>query len=200
MEARSLQVIAGVVAMAGMKMATNKKGGGDEEEKKGGGDEEEEKKPKAPKKQAAPKKEIKLEDKLWRCFDERLGKYMCGQYLKITQETTQGVYMARLQRKTGDMVGGTIFVTEHQIEDIATFHEPTKWKALKITKEDRVFLDEMLDAAELEVPHKWGSGTYYGDASGGEYTRYPQLRRIGVAVVFTDTNGNLQYGLHVKAL
>ena len=49
------------------------------------------------------------------------------------------------------MIGGTIFITEHQIEDIATFHEPTKWKALKINKEDRVNLDEMFDAAELQT-------------------------------------------------
>ena len=27
------------------------------------------------------------------------------------------------------------------------------------------------------------SGTYYGDASGGEHTRYPDIRRVGVSFV-----------------
>ena len=41
----------------------------------------------------------------------------------------------------------------------------------------------------------FGSGTYYGDASGGEYTRYPSLRRCGVGVCQVDENGELIWGM-----
>ena len=37
----------------------------------------------------------------------------------------------------------------------------------------------------------WGSGTYYGDGSGGEYSSFPLIRRCGVGVCVTDSNGNI---------
>ena len=41
----------------------------------------------------------------------------------------------------------------------------------------------------------WGSGTYYGDASGGENTHYQSLRRVGVAVVFCVKLGVTSFGV-----
>ena len=38
------------------------------------------------------------------------------------------------------------------------------------------------------------SGTYYGDASGGKFTSFPVLRRIGVGVVQVDVEANLVWG------
>ena len=40
------------------------------------------------------------------------------------------------------------------------------------------------------LPH-WGSGTYYGDGSGGEYSSFPLIRRCGVGVCVIDSNGNI---------
>ena len=38
------------------------------------------------------------------------------------------------------------------------------------------------------------SGTYYGDASGGKNAEYPDIRRVGVAFVKIDDEGNLTFG------
>ena len=40
------------------------------------------------------------------------------------------------------------------------------------------------------------SGIYYGDASGGTYTKYPEIRRVGCSFVKCDSEGNLLYGCH----
>ena len=49
----------------------------------------------------------------------------------------------------------------------------------------------------MRVPESqnWGSGTYYGDASGGEYTQYSKLRRVGVSVVLCDQPGRIAFGI-----
>jgi len=44
----------------------------------------------------------------------------------------------------------------------------------------------------------WGSGTYYGDASGGVYTEYGPIRRVGVGVAIISASGDLLYGLHTN--
>jgi hypothetical protein len=41
----------------------------------------------------------------------------------------------------------------------------------------------------------WASGTYYGDASGGEHTEYPKLRRVGVGLAKIDQHGKLLFGI-----
>ena len=41
---------------------------------------------------------------------------------------------------------------------------------------------------------KWDSGTYYGDASGGEFTAYNQLRRCGCGLAFINAEGLLVFG------
>jgi hypothetical protein len=41
-----------------------------------------------------------------------------------------------------------------------------------------------------------GSGTYYGDASGGEFTRYPDIRRVGVAFAQVSASGSLIFAAH----
>ena len=38
-----------------------------------------------------------------------------------------------------------------------------------------------------------GTGVYYGDASGGENTKYPDIRRVGCAFAVIDSNGALVY-------
>ena len=41
---------------------------------------------------------------------------------------------------------------------------------------------------------KWGSGVYFGDASGGVYTSYPTLRRVGVGIAcFDEEDGAFQF-------
>ena len=40
------------------------------------------------------------------------------------------------------------------------------------------------------------SGIYYGDASGGENTSYPEIRRVGCAFVKINDEGDLVYGAH----
>ena len=40
------------------------------------------------------------------------------------------------------------------------------------------------------------SGTYYGDASGGEHTRYPDIRRVGVSFVQVSESGDLIFAAH----
>ena len=40
------------------------------------------------------------------------------------------------------------------------------------------------------------SGTYYGDASGGEYTVYADIRRVGCAFARTTSSGELIYAAH----
>ena len=40
------------------------------------------------------------------------------------------------------------------------------------------------------------SGTYYGDASGGTYTKYPEIRRVGLAFTKIDEVGELVCGHH----
>ena len=43
---------------------------------------------------------------------------------------------------------------------------------------------------------RWISRTYYGDASGGEYTSYPKIRRVGCSVVACSETGEVQFGAH----
>ena len=38
------------------------------------------------------------------------------------------------------------------------------------------------------------SGTYYGDASGGDHTAYPDIRRVGVSFVKVDSTGHVLFG------
>ena len=40
------------------------------------------------------------------------------------------------------------------------------------------------------------SGTYYGDASGGEHTKYPDIRRVGCAFIALDSSDQLRCGAH----
>ena len=40
----------------------------------------------------------------------------------------------------------------------------------------------------------WNSGVYYGDASGGRFSSFPQLRRIGCGLVQVDVAGSLIWG------
>jgi len=40
------------------------------------------------------------------------------------------------------------------------------------------------------------SGLYYGDASGGEFTQYPDIRRVGVSFVQIRDNGDLTFAAH----
>jgi len=35
------------------------------------------------------------------------------------------------------------------------------------------------------VPEPWPSGYYFGDGSGGAYSKYPTLRRVGVGLPYT---------------
>jgi hypothetical protein len=56
---------------------------------------------------------------------------------------------------------------------------------------------------ELSITHinpevaNWSSATYYGDASGGEYTSYNEIRRVGVSVVFVSEDSRTTiFGLH----
>ena len=42
----------------------------------------------------------------------------------------------------------------------------------------------------------FGSGTYYGDASGGTHTRYPDIRRVGCAFAGIDHSGVLIFAAH----
>ena len=43
----------------------------------------------------------------------------------------------------------------------------------------------------------WNFQVFYGDASGGKYTKYQKLRRVGVGVVaVTDVSAELIFGLH----
>jgi len=55
---------------------------------------------------------------------------------------------------------------------------------------------------ELHVTHiqqqnaHWKSGTYYGDASGGECSQYNALRRVGVGFLLANQEGGLVHGAH----
>ena len=40
------------------------------------------------------------------------------------------------------------------------------------------------------------SGIYYGDASGGEYSAFPEIRRVGCRLVRVDDTGTLMFGAH----
>ena len=42
----------------------------------------------------------------------------------------------------------------------------------------------------------WSSGVYYGDASGGEHTSFPKLRRVGCGIASIDEHGALSFGAH----
>ena len=42
--------------------------------------------------------------------------------------------------------------------------------------------DEIVTAPAAGIPYPWPSGYYFGDGSGGEYTKYPTLRRAGVGI------------------
>ena len=54
-------------------------------------------------------------------------------------------------------------------------------------------LVDTTDAQQANI--RWESGTYYGDASGGELTAYSELRRVGVAVCKIYDTGKLQFGV-----
>ena len=41
----------------------------------------------------------------------------------------------------------------------------------------------------------WGSGTYYGDGSGGPYSSHPTIRRCGTGLAVINIAGELSYGL-----
>ena len=40
------------------------------------------------------------------------------------------------------------------------------------------------------------SGVYYGDASGGTHTKYPDIRRVGCAFIAIDSKDQLRFGAH----
>ncbi len=40
----------------------------------------------------------------------------------------------------------------------------------------------------------WASGTYYGDASGGEFSSFASIRRVGCGLAAIDSAGNLVFG------
>ena len=40
------------------------------------------------------------------------------------------------------------------------------------------------------------SGTYYGDASGGDFSSVPLIRRVGVGLCSISPQGNLLFGVH----
>ncbi len=42
----------------------------------------------------------------------------------------------------------------------------------------------------------WDSGTYYGDASGGDFSSVPLIRRVGVGLCSISPQGNLLFGVH----
>lgn len=45
------------------------------------------------------------------------------------------------------------------------------------------------------IPYPWPSGYYFGDGSGGEYTKYPTLRRAGVGLHYVDPTFKPMYGI-----
>ena len=50
----------------------------------------------------------------------------------------------------------------------------------------------------ISDPIVWGSGTYYGDASGGIFSSLPVLRRVGVGVARMSTDNLLEIGVHTR--
>ena len=65
----------------------------------------------------------------------------------------------------------------------------------KVTTEGIGYTDNVKLRYEGVAPDSWGSGTYFGDGSGGVYTKYPTLRRCGVGVAkFNLTNETLEFG------
>ena len=42
----------------------------------------------------------------------------------------------------------------------------------------------------------WSSGIYYGDASGGQFTQYNKIRRIGVSFILSDDEGSAVHAAH----
>ena len=44
------------------------------------------------------------------------------------------------------------------------------------------------------------SGIFFGDASGGEHTRYPEIRRVGCAFASIDGTGQLMFAAHFPSL
>ena len=48
-------------------------------------------------------------------------------------------------------------------------------------------------SGSVEPQDQWGSGTYFGDASGGANNMYPSIRRCGCGLVFPDSNGSPLY-------
>ena len=95
------------------------------------------------------KKEKTKEDILYRVHDEKMGVYVCGKYVKIVQQISEGVYMMRIQSKCKDTVGGNIMLTDAQIENTDVLKDVTQWKPLKLKKEDHVALDSMFDVTEI---------------------------------------------------
>jgi len=148
----------GILAAATLgKIVKDAKGKGDGEEKKDDGKPvkgDKMKKEDEMKKEDQMKKEEKalkdMKDREWRCHDEKMGKYLCGQILKITQETSPGVFMMRLQKKASGAVGGNVVCMENQLEDVGKLRVPTQMKAFKLTKEERVELDSLFDADEIK--------------------------------------------------
>ena len=52
-----------------------------------------------------------------------------------------------------------------------------------------------VNPANVPNTDKWGTGVYYGDASGGDYSAYTALRRVGCAVArVSRATQNLEYG------
>ena len=59
--------------------------------------------------------------------------------------------------------------------------------------------NQPIEAQQLTINDtvkEWTSGTYYGDASGGKYTKYKMLRRVGCAVVSVDDEGQVVLRAH----
>ena len=56
-------------------------------------------------------------------------------------------------------------------------------------------LDVLVSVLHQPENMLWDSGTYYGDASGGENTSFKELRRVGVAAVRVDLSGNVLYAI-----
>ena len=50
----------------------------------------------------------------------------------------------------------------------------------------------------LPLPIVWNSGTYYGDASGGDFTTFAPIRRIGCGLAAIDSNGALIAGMSLN--
>ena len=68
---------------------------------------------------------------------------------------------------------------------IPSEHNPTELLVVKYANEHNI---------------KWDSKIYYGDASGGSLTKYPNLRRVGCAVTHVLDNEPVMLGLRSTSL